>query len=113
VSQRLQLAAAGRSFLRVLAVAAGTAYASLGKASPLDLTREDLRPFAAALLGALLLTAVNWARAGDARFGATSTSEQPAPAGQPLPPLPESAYGPDPEPLEEQCAPGVDWSGHT
>lgn len=98
------------SFLRILGACVATAYASLGKLSPLDLTVTDLRTFAAAVLGALTLTVINALRAGDTRFGRGAT---PGPAvllgpgqptitapGEPLPELPASAYPAGAVPLE-------------
>jgi hypothetical protein len=59
------------SFGRVFAAALLTAYLSLGK-TPTDLRLEDLKALLDAALGALALTAVNYFRTGETRFGVGS-----------------------------------------
>jgi hypothetical protein len=71
-----QLLAAAASTGRVFATASLGAYLALGKA-PDALTWDDLKGFVFAGLAALGLTAVNWLRKGETRFG---TNAEPAPA---------------------------------
>jgi hypothetical protein len=63
-----QLGAAAASAGRVFAAASLGAYLAMGKA-PDELAWDDLKGFAAAGVAALALTAVNWLRKGDTRFG--------------------------------------------
>lgn len=56
------------SFGRVLAATILAAYLELGKA-PLDLRLDDLSAIVNATIAALILTAVNWLRSGESRFG--------------------------------------------
>lgn len=59
------------SFLRVLFATALAAYLEIGK-KPLDLRLDDLENFFNAIVGALALTAFNYFRAGETRFGVGS-----------------------------------------
>ena len=65
---RTQLEAAAASCGRVFVVGAGTAYLALGT-NPLDLGWANWKVVVSAGLGSVALTAVNWARKGDPRFG--------------------------------------------
>lgn len=56
------------SFLRVLSAAALAAYLELGKA-PLELGLEDFKALGNAAIAAVLLTAFNYVRSGETRFG--------------------------------------------
>lgn len=56
------------SFGRVFAAALLTAYLQLGKA-PLDLGLDDAEALLNAGIGALILTAINYFRTGETRFG--------------------------------------------
>lgn len=56
------------SFFRVFGAAALAAYLELGKA-PLDLRLDDAKTLVNAGIAALVLTAINYLRSGETRFG--------------------------------------------
>jgi hypothetical protein len=57
-----------KSFLRIAVTAALAAYLTIGQA-PWDITADGWRGIAAAGVAAATLTAYNWLRPGDTRFG--------------------------------------------
>jgi len=69
-----QLKAAVASAGRVFVAASLGAYLALGEA-PTDLSWDDLKGFLFAGIGALALTAVNWLRKGDTRFGVNQATQ--------------------------------------
>lgn len=100
------------SFLRVLGATTLAAYLELGKA-PLDLRLDDLTAIVNATIAALILTAVNYLRSGETRFGRGAEDmgmggedTVTPPDGQIITPEgpiepPVEMIEPDPQPVEE------------